>query len=194
MNISKQFPNIERVPRRVVYSMFSRYSTQKLAQQVKDAEKRLAIRRKMTSFVYVVSMVCFLFLLGGKNLAADTVADITVYKSPTCGCCGKWVAHLQDAGLKVRVKDQTKMASIKRKFGINPKYQSCHTASVLGYFVEGHVPAKEIKRLVEERPDIKGLSVPGMPMGSPGMEGGRVDSYSVLAVEHDSSINIFSRY
>lgn len=120
--------------------------------------------------------------------------EIIVYKSPTCGCCGKWVDHLEDAGFSVKVKERSNMAPVKADFGVSPRYQSCHTASIDGYFVEGHVPAKEIRRLIAERPYIRGLAVPGMPMGSPGMEGDRVDSYQVLAVDHGNSATVFSQY
>lgn len=120
--------------------------------------------------------------------------DITVYKSPTCGCCSKWVDHLKENGFSVEVHEQGNMTPIKEQFGIHPQYQSCHTAVVDGYIVEGHVPAEDIKRLLARKPAIKGLAVPGMPMGSPGMEGYRVDRYNVLAIEKEGGYSVYSSY
>ena len=99
-----------------------------------------------------------------------SAGEITVYKSPTCGCCNKWVSHLRDAGFKVNTINSDDLESIKLSAGVQPFLQSCHTALVDGYVVEGHVPASDIKRLLQERPAVTGLAVPGMPAGSPGME------------------------
>ena len=141
------------------------------------------------------SAVAFVFALLKMNSVPDAnAAEITVYKSPTCGCCAKWVDHLEDSGFRVEVKERSNMVPIKAEFGVEPKYQSCHTARIDGYFVEGHVPAREIKRLIDEKPDIRGLSVPGMPMGSPGMEGDRVDRYQVLAIDSRNSASVYSQY
>lgn len=132
-------------------------------------------------------------LFSPKYLPADE-ADITVYKSPTCGCCSKWIDHLEDNGLSVAVRDRQNMQPIKKEFGVDGQYQSCHTALIGGYVIEGHVPAADIKRLVSEKTAIKGLAVPGMPMGSPGMEGPRTDNYSVLAIDQDGSASVYNRY
>lgn len=120
--------------------------------------------------------------------------QITVYKSPTCGCCKKWVSHLEENGFKVETVDMHDLSMIKSMSGINPKLSSCHTARVDGYTVEGHVPADDIKRLLEERPHVKGLAVPGMPMGSPGMEGPRKDAYDVLAFGEDEQTTVFASH
>ena len=133
--------------------------------------------------------VGFAFFSGGPRVlaAASGVAtalplvEITVYKSPTCGCCTKWVDHLTASGFKVTAHDTTDMASVKTSLGVPDGMASCHTAVVNGYVVEGHVPAADIRRLLEEKPAVTGLAVPGMPMGSPGMEGTRTDKYDVLA-------------
>lgn len=120
---------------------------------------------------------------------------IDVYKSPTCGCCGKWVDHLKANGFKVRAHDTTNVASHKSRLGVPSGLGSCHTAEVNGYLVEGHVPAKDIRRLLKEKPEARGLVVPAMPAGSPGMEqGNRKDRYDVLLVKQDGKTQIYSRY
>jgi hypothetical protein len=96
--------------------------------------------------------------------------EVTVYKSPNCGCCDKWIAHLKENGFTVETHDVANLNQIKRDNGITPEIASCHTALVEDYVVEGHVPADAVRRLLAERPDIQGITVPGMPVGSPGME------------------------
>lgn len=120
--------------------------------------------------------------------------EIMVYKSPACGCCNKWVKHLRKEGFIVKTKDYRDMNPIKQRFGVKPQFQSCHTAKIGQYFIEGHVSASEIKRLLKEKPNIKGLSVPGMPMGSPGMEGHRKDNYDVLAIDKDNKVTVYSSH
>ncbi len=111
---------------------------------------------------------------------ADT-PRITVYKSPWCGCCGGWVDHVRAAGFAVEVHDVEDLTPIKRVAGVPGDLASCHTASVNGYAIEGHVPADVIRRLLAERPAVRGLAVPGMPVGSPGMEGPSPEPYAVYA-------------
>ena len=94
---------------------------------------------------------------------------VTVYKSPTCGCCGKWVEHLGENGFEVETVDVNAMTSVKESLGVPQSMYSCHTAQVGGYVIEGHVPAADITRLLQQRPPIAGLAVPGMPIGSPGL-------------------------
>ena len=120
-------------------------------------------------------------------------ADIVVYKSPTCGCCGKWIEHMEKAGFSVDVENMSDVAPIKRELGVPGRMQSCHTAKVGDYFIEGHVPADLVKRLLADKPDIKGLTVPGMPMGSPGMEGPRKDPYYVIAVGKEGGYRVYAR-
>jgi hypothetical protein len=96
--------------------------------------------------------------------------DVTVFRSPTCGCCGDWVLYMELNGFKVVVEDVQDMARVKARYLVPPELQSCHTAIVDGYVLEGHVPVREIDRLLSERPKILGLAVPGMPAGAPGME------------------------
>lgn len=120
--------------------------------------------------------------------------EITVYKSPTCGCCSKWIDHLEDNGFSVIKKDLRDTRPIKAAHGVNPRLASCHTAVVDGYVIEGHVPAADIRRLLAERPAVKGLTVPGMPMGSPGMEGPRKDPYNVLTFDGQGKTTVFSQH
>ena len=120
--------------------------------------------------------------------------EITVYKSPTCGCCTEWVDHLKENGLEGESVDVRDLNRIKAMVGVSPELASCHTALVDGYVIEGHVPARDIKRLLTERPDVKGLTVPGMPHGSPGMETGRQDSYQVLTFDAEGNTQEFARY
>ena len=127
---------------------------------------------------------------------AETVS-MTVYKSPTCGCCVDWIAHLEDNGFTVTSYNEGNSEARKR-LGMPVQYGSCHTAEVEGYVIEGHVPAREIHRLLEEKPQAIGLSVPAMPRGSPGMDGpqygGVVDPYDVLLIGADGEATVFESY
>ncbi|HEC12944.1 MAG TPA: DUF411 domain-containing protein [Acidiferrobacteraceae bacterium] len=120
--------------------------------------------------------------------------EITVYKSATCGCCKKWVRHLQDNGYKVIAINVADIKTIKTKQGVPGQLASCHTALVDGYVIEGHVPAADIKRLLSERPKTKGIAVPGMPMGSPGMKGMGRDKYAVLTFNSNGSTGVFKQH
>lgn len=103
-------------------------------------------------------------------LKADTVPAIKVHKDPACGCCGAWVDHLRAAGFSVSVDESSDLPLVKQRLGVPVRLSSCHTAEIAGYVVEGHVPAAAIRRLLKEKPAGRGLAVPGMPIGSPGME------------------------
>ncbi len=131
-----------------------------------------------------------------RQSAPSSAPVIEVYKTPTCGCCVKWVKHLRDAGFNVHTEDvqQDALDKIKAKHGVPSSAVSCHTARVQGYTVEGHVPASEITRLLKERPNVAGLAVPGMPPGSPGMEapGVRLQPYNVLAFDKQGKTQVFS--
>ena len=131
-------------------------------------------------------------LFSAATLAEDL--KVTVYKTPTCGCCTKWVGHLEENGFEVETKDLSNLGMIKSMAGVKPEHASCHTAQVGGYVVEGHVPAEDIKRLLSERPKVKGLTVPGMPHGSPGMETGRKDPYQVLTFDADGKTAVFAQH
>ena len=126
--------------------------------------------------------------------AADSSLTMTVYKSPTCGCCAAWVDHVKQAGFRVTVVDTSNLEPIKARYGILPGQGSCHTATIGGYVIEGHVPAADIRRLLAERPRVTGLAVPGMPVGSPGMEGPMPQSYDVLAFSRDGASHVCAKY
>lgn len=130
--------------------------------------------------------------------AAPALPTVEVYKSPTCGCCEDWIRHLEASGFKVKATDVPDSRNYRVRFGMPNKYGSCHTAVVGGYVVEGHVPAREIERLLREKPNALGLAVPGMPIGSPGMDGpeykGLKDMYDVLLVARDGSARVWASY
>ncbi len=129
----------------------------------------------------------------GVGAQAAPVA-ITVYKSPTCGCCAKWVEHLQAAGFRPEVHDEAQMDAVKTKIGVPADLRSCHTAVVDGYAVEGHVPADVIRKLLAERPKVAGIAVPGMPVGSPGMESGdQKTPYDVVAFTKDGATSVYAK-
>lgn len=119
---------------------------------------------------------------------------VQVYKSPTCGCCGKWIDHLKAKGFDVQATDVRDVSVIKRQNGLPPALASCHTAVVGGYVIEGHVPADDIKRLLSEKPEIAGLSVPKMPIGSPGMEGPNPERYDVIAFDGQGKQQIYATH
>ncbi len=121
------------------------------------------------------------------------LVEVTVYKSPTCGCCSKWVDHLRASGFTVVARDTSDMAAVKTTLGVPEPMHSCHTAMVNGYVIEGHVPAADIQRLLREKPKVTGLAVPGMVTGSPGMEGDRSDPYEVIAFG-DGKTSVFARH
>ncbi len=121
---------------------------------------------------------------------------ITVHKSPSCGCCHVWVERMEAAGFRVKVHDRDDLDAVKQSLGVPPRMASCHTAEVEGYVLEGHVPAEDIQRLLTQKPDVRGLAVPGMPRGSPGMEmpDGTRDAYSVIAIGRDGSLSEYARH
>lgn len=135
------------------------------------------------------------FAVPAVHAAAKAEPEITVYRSPTCGCCLNWVDHLRKEGFTVKVVENEDMNNIKLEQGVPPNMTSCHTGVVNGYFLEGHVPAREVRRLLAERPAARGISVPGMPMGSPGMEmGGHTQPYDVMLVAKDGTAKVFAQY
>lgn len=120
---------------------------------------------------------------------------ITVFKDPNCGCCKSWIEHLRKHGFAVVVRDTSDVSGAKRAGRVPEQLRSCHTAFVNGYVIEGHVPAPDIQRLLSEKPKAAGLAVPGMPVGSPGMEmGARVESYDVVAFNRDGTTRVFARH
>lgn len=121
--------------------------------------------------------------------------SVLVYKNPSCGCCSGWADHLRSAGFRVTTQDVADTAPERARLGMPEKFSGCHTATVDGYVIEGHVPAADVRRLLAMRPAAVGLAVVGMPVGSPGMEmGGRIDPYEVLLVDRNGRASVFSNY
>ena len=121
--------------------------------------------------------------------------SVLVYKDPSCGCCTGWVEHLKSAGFSVTVKDVVDTTPERKRLGMPEAFAGCHTASVAGYVLEGHVPAADVQRLLADRPAAIGLAVPGMPIGSPGMEvGSRFEPYDVLLVARNGQASLFAKY
>lgn len=131
----------------------------------------------------------------GTQPEATAAAQMVVHKNASCGCCGKWIEHMEHSGFEVTAQNVDNLGPIKERVGVPHGMGSCHTAEVGGYFIEGHVPADAVKRLLAEKPKAKGLTVPGMPIGSPGMESGdRVDPYEVHLVHEDGTTSVFEKY
>jgi hypothetical protein len=149
----------------------------------------------------IASIALSLFLAVALSGCSPTTAEpslpgVTVHKSATCGCCQLWVDRLRGGGFTVEVRNEDNLNEVKQRVGIPYGMGSCHTAEVAGYFVEGHVPIEDVQRLLRERPDAKGITVPGMPAGSPGMEvpSGQIQPYDVLLVGRDGSTTVFSHH
>ena len=131
----------------------------------------------------------------GCGKATQSGPEIVVYKSPTCSCCSKWVSHLQNSGFRVTVHEESDVNSVRQQFGVPAPLAACHTARVGQYTIEGHVPAAAIERLLKELPAISGLAVPGMPVGSPGMERGAPrDAYQVLTFDAQGHSSVYEAY
>lgn len=146
---------------------------------------------KTLGLVLVAAAGAFAFL--GSRGADAASTGIHVYKSPACGCCVKWVDHLRAAGFEVTVEDVSDVNAVKAELGVPGDLGSCHTAVVGDYVVEGHVPAATLQAFLDESPDVKGLAVPGMPVGSPGMEGPNARPYDVLAFDEAGNRGVFER-
>lgn len=142
-----------------------------------------------------ITILLTLFALGAvANLPASAADAVDVYKSPYCGCCEKWVEHLQQAGFAVRTHDVNDVPAARQRLGMPERLGSCHTAKVAGYVVEGHVPAADIQRLLKEKPQAVGLAVPSMPPGSPGMESPKPVAYNTLLVRTGGEITVFAKH
>lgn len=150
-------------------------------------------RRRLLATVAGTGALAYL----GLAAAARQQIPVEVWKDPSCGCCQEWVKHMEANGFAVKVHD-TGNNAVRAQLRIDRKYGSCHTALVGGYAIEGHVPASDVRKLLKERPKALGLAAPGMPVGSPGMDGevydGRRDPYEVLLLARDGSASVFSRY
>jgi hypothetical protein len=156
----------------------------------------LAIEENMPMAMRPVLALSLAMLWASPAFAAMD-SSVEVWKSATCTCCGNWVKHLEANGLlpTVHPAEPGTLAEIKRQAGISSKLASCHTAKIDGYVIEGHVPAPDIKRLVSEHPDAVGLTVPGMPVGAPGMEqGAESEPYDVLLIKKDGTTEVFAHH
>lgn len=132
-------------------------------------------------------------VLSPTLLRAGAGIPMMVYKDPNCGCCNKWVSLMRSAGFDVSARDTVDMASIKTRYKVPQALGSCHTALVGGYVIEGHVPADLITRLLKDKPKVLGLAVPGMPVGSPGMEGSPKDAYDIVSFDAAGKTTVFAR-
>ena len=151
-------------------------------------------RSRLRLLAGAAAFVALSRLPAADRAGAAALPDVVVYKSPTCGCCTEWVAHLRRHGFQVRSEDVTDLQAVKARHRVPPDLQSCHTALVGGYVVEGHVPADLVERLLRERPKAVGLAVPGMPVGSPGMEvpGARAERYEVVTFDRSGRRGVFA--
>lgn len=140
------------------------------------------------------SLLLAVAVLGSGAALAQSAAQIEVFKSPYCGCCKKWVEHLQQNGFQVSTRDLHDVPAARKKLGMPDQFGSCHTSLVGGYVVEGHVPASDIKRLLKEKPKALGLAVPSMPPGSPGMESATPVPYQTLLVQADGTSKVFAQH
>ena len=141
----------------------------------------------------ILMLAIFSILAMTTAIASDAlVRDIVVYKNPECGCCTKWVKYLQDNNYNVTIEHTRDVLAVKKRLGVPEKLAACHTAVIDGYVVEGHITHRDIKRLLLFRPDIKGIAVPGMPVGTPGMESGStVQPYNVMSFDEHGTVEVF---
>ena len=142
-------------------------------------------RRKMLLALSIVATASY-------RIRGEQRPKVDVYKDPTCGCCANWVTHMKMRGFDATATDVRDMAALKAKYHVPSQLQSCHTALVNGYVIEGHVPASDVQRLLDQRPKVVGLAVPGMPIGSPGMEGPNGKPYDVLTFDAAGKTTVFS--
>lgn len=161
-----------------------------MAQTMLNESIRSPAALRLASWLFAATMLVMATVLLGPDRAI--AEEVVVYKSPTCGCCKGWVEHLKEKGFPVRVHNRRDLNPIKKEMGVPRRLQSCHTAKVGDYAIEGHVPADVITRLLQEDPSVMGLAVPGMPMGSPGMEGPRKDPYHIIAFGEDRRVSIYA--
>ncbi len=142
------------------------------------------------------SMAVFLAFSCSAGASAQTAKVVEVWKDPFCGCCAKWIDQMKSAGFEMRVHDTQSLDAIKTRHGVPHRLRSCHTAKVDGYIVEGHVPIADVQRLLNQKPKVIGISVPGMPIGSPGMEvaSGETEPYEVLTFDKNRRTTVFAKH
>jgi len=144
--------------------------------------------------VYLVA-IASIVLIGTTEAQAINLPKATVYRDPACTCCGGWIEHLKAQGFSVKNVPTADMIAFKQEHGVTDELASCHTAIIDGYVVEGHVPGDDIKQLLAQKPDVSGIAVPGMPVGTPGMEmGNKKDSFAVVAFDEQGQTKVFKQY
>lgn len=143
----------------------------------------------------IAALFVSLILFSSCQSRQEALPEVSVYKTPTCGCCSLWVDHMREAGFTVKTTDLNDLHPIKNQFGVHHEIESCHTAVVGGYIVEGHVPADVVRKMLTEKPDIAGITVPGMPIGSPGMEveGRPADRYNIIAFDKAGNTSVYAQ-
>ncbi|MBF0622366.1 MAG: DUF411 domain-containing protein [Magnetococcales bacterium] len=147
-------------------------------------------------YIYQIRFIALFAIIFTTLPAHAEEQKMVVYKSPSCGCCGGWVEHLQANGFSVSVRNLEDVTPLKERLGVPDRLQSCHTGVIGDYLVEGHVPAADIKRLLRENPDVHGIAVPGMPIGAPGMEmpGEPADAYASITFNKNGPVGIFEQH
>ncbi|MFQ5938123.1 MAG: DUF411 domain-containing protein [Acidiferrobacterales bacterium] len=149
----------------------------------------------MRQALSVIGLILLVAVSVGCTRGPADATEVVVYKSATCGCCKDWIRHLEANGFAVKAHDVSDLAALKRQNGVSRRLASCHTARIGDYVIEGHVPAQDIKRLLAAKPNVKGLAVPGMPVGSPGMEvGARKDRYNVYTFDKAGRTTVYRSY
>ena len=150
---------------------------------------------KLLYRILTIGFIACTMAARAEGIETNKPINIVVYRSPSCACCGKWLEHLKNNNFNVKDILTEDVQAVKQKYGISAAMSSCHTAIVDGYIVEGHVPANDIINLLKTRPKIVGISVPGMPMGTPGMEmGGKKDAYKVMSFDKENDYKVFNSY
>lgn len=161
--------------------------------KVSSSQIRLYIKLIAVCFVAIAAAIS---LTTATSAAAASIASkITVYRDPSCSCCGGWIEHLTAQGFQPRNVLTSNIYALKQQYGVPNDLASCHTAVINGYIIEGHVPADEIKRLLAEKPDVAGITVPGMPIGTPGMESGNIrEPFTVFSFDEQGNKQVFNHY
>jgi hypothetical protein len=150
---------------------------------------------KLLYRILTIGFIACTMAARAEGIETNKPIDIVVYRSPSCNCCGKWLEHLKKNNFNVKDIITDDVQSVKNKYGVLAEMTSCHTAIIDGYVVEGHVPADDIKNLLKTKPKIVGISVPGMPKGTPGMEmGGKKDAYDVMSFDKENNYKVFNSY
>lgn len=152
--------------------------------------------KAMRTVGFATAIATFIVWVGAVAANAQSAGVVEVWKDPYCGCCSKWIDQMKAAGFSMRVHDTRDLAAIKKRHGIPQHLRSCHTAKVGDYIVEGHVPIADVKRLLGQKPKVVGISVPGMPIGSPGMEvpSGEVEPYEVVTFDKHDKTSVFAKH